>query len=87
MAEATVAVEAPVEAVPEKKRTGASTLTRVLRYSAIRLVSLFVTVVIGVYLTILIANMGGHVDKIQRGQIEETVSMALATNPAVQGPV
>jgi peptide/nickel transport system permease protein len=53
-----------------------------VRYSAIRVVSLFVTVVIGVYLTILIANMGGHVDKIQRGQIEETVSMALATNPA-----
>ena len=82
MAEATVAVEAPVEAAPEQKRTGAGTLTRVLRYSAIRLVSLFVTVVIGVYLTILIANMGGEVDKIQRGQIEETVSMALATNPA-----
>ena len=82
MAEATVAVEAPVEAVPQEKRTGAGTLTRVLRYSAIRLVSLFVTVVIGVYLTILIANMGGEVDKIQRGQIEETVSMALATNPA-----
>jgi len=82
MAEATVAVEAPVEAAPEQKRTGAGTLTRVLRYSAIRLVSLFVTVVIGVYLTILIANMGGKVDEIQRGQIEETVSMALATNPA-----
>lgn len=82
MAEATVAVEAPAEVAPQQKRTGAGTLTRVLRYSAIRLVSLFVTVVIGVYLTILIANMGGHVDKIQRGQIEETVSMALATNPA-----
>jgi peptide/nickel transport system permease protein len=82
MAEATVAVEAPVEAVPEKRQSGASTLTRMVRYSAIRVVSLFVTVVIGVYLTILIANMGGHVDKIQRGQIEETVSMALATNPA-----
>jgi peptide/nickel transport system permease protein len=82
MAEATVAVEAPVEAAPQQKRTGAGTLTRVLRYSAIRLVSLFVTVVIGVYLTILIANMGGKVDEIQRGQIEETVSMALATNPA-----
>ncbi len=82
MAEASVAVEAPVEAVPEKNKSGSSTLMRMLRYSAIRVVSLFVTVVIGVYLTILIANMGGHVDKIQRGQIEETVSMALATNPA-----
>jgi len=85
MAEATVAVEAPAEAAPQQKRTGASTLTRVLRYSAIRLVSLFVTVVIGVYLTILIANMGGEVDKIQRGQIEETVSMQLAMDRAFKG--
>jgi peptide/nickel transport system permease protein len=81
MAEADVALEVPVEAVPQQKRTGASTLTRVVRYAAIRLVSLLVTVIVGVYLTILIANMGGEVDKIQRGQIEETVSMALATSP------
>ena len=60
MAEASVAVEAPVEAVPEKKRSGASTLTRVARYSALRVVSLLVTVRISVYLTILIANMGGE---------------------------
>jgi len=82
MAEATVAVEAPAEAAPQQKRTGAGTLTRVLRYSFIRLVSLFVTVVIGVFLTILIANMGGKVDDIQRGQIEETVSMALSQDRA-----
>ncbi|MBN1137790.1 MAG: ABC transporter permease [Anaerolineae bacterium] len=81
MAEASVAVETPVEAIPEKKRSGASTLGRVARYSAVRLVSLFVTVVISVYLTILIANMGGHVDKIQRGAIEETIGMQLAMNP------
>ncbi len=82
MAEASVAVETPVEAVPEKKRSGASALTRVARYAAIRLVSLFITVVIGVYLTILIANMGGHVDKIQRGQIEEAIGMQLAADRA-----
>jgi len=85
MAETTAAVEAPVEVAPEKKKTGASALTRVFRYSAIRLVSLLVTVVIGIYLTILIANMGGHVDKIQRGQIEETVSMRLAMDREFKG--
>ncbi len=42
---------------------------------------MFVTVVVGVYLTILIANMGGHVDKIQRGQIRESVDQAFAMNP------
>jgi peptide/nickel transport system permease protein len=38
--------------------------------------------VIAVYLTILIANMGGYVDQIQRGQIQENISMQLALNPA-----
>ena len=82
MAETTAAVEAPVEAVPEKKRSGSSTLLRVARYSAVRLATLLATVVVSVYLTILIANMGGYVDRIQRGAIEENISMQLAMNPA-----
>jgi len=82
MAETTAVAEAPVEAVPEKKRSGSSTLVRVARYSAVRLASLLATVVVSVYLTILIANMGGYVDRIQRGAIEESISMQLAMNPA-----
>jgi hypothetical protein len=42
-----------------KKSSRDSTFLRVSRYVAVRLLTLFVTVVIGVYLTILIANMGG----------------------------
>ena len=42
------------------------TFVRVLRYVMLRAVSLFVTVVIGVYLAILIANMGGYVDEIRK---------------------
>jgi peptide/nickel transport system permease protein len=41
-----------------------------------RLIALFFTVVIGVYLTVLIANMGGYVDEIRRGQIREGVVLA-----------
>jgi peptide/nickel transport system permease protein len=81
MSEATLAVEPKPEA-EEKKKGGTSTLARVVRYSAVRFVNLFITVVIGVYLTILIANMGGYVDKIQRGQIRESVDQAFALNPA-----
>ena len=57
------------EAAPqaEKKPVSNSTFMRVIKYSAVRLVTLFVTVVIGVYLTIMIANMGGYVDQILRG--------------------
>jgi peptide/nickel transport system permease protein len=58
-----------------------STLNRVLRYTSVRVVALFATVVVGVYLTILIANMGGYVDEIKRGQIREEVSIFVGLDP------
>lgn len=57
----------------EQGASGRETLGRVMRYMAIRAVSLFLTVVIGVYLSILIANMGGFVDQIRKAQIREQV--------------
>jgi peptide/nickel transport system permease protein len=80
MSEAALAA-GPKPEVTEKKKGGTSTFWRVARYSASRLIMLYVTVIIGVYLTILIANMGGYVDKIQRGQIRESVDMAISMNP------
>lgn len=53
------------------------TLARVLRYMISRGVSLFLTVVVGVYISILIANMGGYVDEIRRAQIREQVGSAI----------
>jgi len=64
-----------------QKKTTSSTILRLLRYSAVRLVTLFVTVVIGVYLTILIANMGGYVDEILRGELRERISVSVSQNP------
>lgn len=67
-----------IEALPlsiRRLRTAQGTLGRVLIYSTTRLVALFFTVVIGVYLTILVANMGGHVDTIKRAEIHERVSI------------
>lgn len=61
-----------------------TTIGRLLRYSLVRLVSLFATVVVGVFLTIMIANMGGYVDEIMRAQIRENVTIAVASNPANQ---
>ena len=52
-------------------------LVRTLRYVTVRGVSLFLTVVVGVYISILIANMGGYVDEIRRAQIREQVGSAL----------
>jgi len=58
-----------------------STISRVLKYMTWKLVMIFATVVVGVYLTIIIANMGGYVDRIQEGQIEEQISFQVINNP------
>ena len=53
------------------------TFLRVLRYVFLRALSLFLTVVVGVYLAILIANMGGYVDEIRKAQIREQVGATM----------
>lgn len=67
------------ETVEGKQET--STFSRVAKYTSVRLVMQFFTVVIGVYLTILIANMGGYVDSIMRGQIREGIAMQIQYDP------
>jgi peptide/nickel transport system permease protein len=83
MAEASLPADAT--APPEMpRRAGSSTLLRVIRYTGLRALALFVTVVIGVYLTVLIANMGGAVDNIRRAQIREGVAMYLSMDQEVR---
>lgn len=67
------------------KKTQTSTFVRVVKYTSVRLLTLFVTVVIGIYLTILIANMGGYVDEIMRSEIRERVTVQVAMNRDNQG--
>lgn len=43
---------------------------------------MMVTVTIGVYLTILIANMGGYVDTIMRNEIRDNTTQSIIANPA-----
>jgi peptide/nickel transport system permease protein len=64
-----------------KSRFGSGTFARVAKYTAVKLVMQFFTVVIGVYLTILIANMGGYVDNIMRGQIRENLAQRMLNDP------
>ena len=77
-------VTQPAPKSAAQKRLRDSTFLRVSRYVIARLLTLFVTVVIGVYLTILIANMGGFVDDIMRGEIRDRVTQALVNNPNAQ---
>lgn len=60
------------------------TFVRVLRYVVFRAVSLFLTVVVGVYLAILIANMGGYVDEIRKAQIQEQVGATMLADPKLR---
>ncbi|MFN7035564.1 MAG: ABC transporter permease [Bellilinea sp.] len=82
----TEATQSPVTASPsalEKKAT-ASTLSRLAKYTLVKILTLGVTIVIGVYLTIIIANMGGEVDNIRRGEIRERIALGVSMNPEMR---
>lgn len=72
------------EKTPELKikKSENSTFLRVTRFMGVRVILLILTVIIGVYLTILIANMGGHVDEIMKNEIKERVNMQVAAMTA-----
>jgi len=82
MAETTLPLRMETDEAAVTGTTTANTLVRVAKYTIVKTVALFVTIVVGVYLTILIANMGGHVDKIRRAQIREGLAVTIGLDPA-----
>ena len=79
-----VATRTPSENSLVGKTAHTGTITRVSRYVLVRLLVLFATVVIGVYLTIMIANMGGYVDRIMKTEIRDRITQKIGFNPATQ---
>lgn len=78
----TETLPAPAGSVPVAKKSIAnSTFVRIVKYTAVRILTMAVTVTIGVYLTILIANMGGYVDTIMRNEIRDGTTQAILANP------
>ncbi len=71
-----------VSAIEIKKKSSSSAAMRVFKYTATRLASLLVSVVIAIFLTIIIANMGGYVDQIRMGEIREHVVQSVRANQA-----
>ncbi|MCE9661860.1 ABC transporter permease [Halomonas sp. M5N1S17] len=59
-------------------------LRHMLLYAGKRLLALLFTVLVGVYLTIIIANMGGQVDELRLVQIRSQASEAVRADPAFQ---
>jgi peptide/nickel transport system permease protein len=85
MAEANLPMQAGADIQLEKKaKAGSSTLSRVAKYTGVRVVTLVATVIVSLYLTIMIANMGGYVDLIRKGAIRETVSQRVIADPAIK---
>lgn len=82
MAEASLPLQSGASAPAAKKPQ--STAYKLLRYTVTKLFALFVAVTIGIYLTILIANMGGYVDQILKGQIRESVSISVGMDPEIR---
>lgn len=74
-------VEATQAQAAPRRRSAGGNLNRVLKYTLVRGLTLLVTVVIAVYLTILIANGGGYVDEMRKGQIREQVIMQMGSDP------
>ena len=81
MAQETLTTSAPSTPIV-KKSSANSTFMRLLKYTGLRLVTLAVTVTVGIYLTILIANMGGYVDTIMRNEVRDNITQSIASNPA-----
>lgn len=81
MSQDTLTIQPELIPVPKRK---SSRFMRVVRYTAVRLVMLFLTTIAGVYLTILIANMGGYVDQIQRATIREDVNQLVRNDVSMK---
>lgn len=81
MAESTLQPPIPVVT---KKKSSESAVWRVTKYMSVRLITMAFTVVIGLYLTILIANMGGYVDEIRRNDIRETIQQQVMNDRSLQ---
>ena len=75
-------VQTPAAKIKKNKRDSA--FARIAKYTGVRLIALFLTVAIGVYLTIMIANMGGYVDEIMKGSIRENITMQLRMDEGYQ---
>ena len=81
MAQETLTTPVPIS--PKLKRSFMnSTFIRMMKYTAVRIVTIAFTITIGIYLTIMIANMGGYVDTIMRNEIRDNTTQSMLANPA-----
>ncbi|MBN2389538.1 MAG: ABC transporter permease [Anaerolineae bacterium] len=68
----------------QKSAPSSNMLVKLLRYTALKLGALFIAVAIGIYLVVLIANMGGYVDQMIIGQARERISLQVSMDPELK---
>lgn len=69
--------EVDVESIEASARKAQrEAIKRLGRHTALKLVALFFTVAVGVYITVIIANMGGYLDEIRLASIREGIITA-----------
>ena len=66
-------------AVPVRRRSSGN-LWRIAKYTFVKGTALLVTVVIAVYIAILIANMGGYVDKMRERVLKFQIAEEIIQN-------
>ncbi len=59
-----------------------NTVKRLGKFLVLKIAMLLITIVVGIYITILIANMGGYVDTIMRNSIRERVNQEVSAMTA-----
>jgi peptide/nickel transport system permease protein len=84
MSENALSVQSDAGPPAQKSASSSDMLLKLLRYIAIKLGALFIAVVIGIYLVILIANMGGYVDQMIIGQARERISLQVSMDPELR---
>ncbi|MEM3923650.1 MAG: ABC transporter permease [Zestosphaera sp.] len=67
------------------KSRGISRISRIGRYVGVRAITIALAIVIAIYLTIVIANIGGYVDEIIITELRFSVYESLRNNPAYRG--
>jgi len=65
-------------------KSASRTLARISRYTLTKALTIFGTVIVALFLSIMIANMGGYVDDIRRGIIQENVQQLFINDPALR---
>jgi peptide/nickel transport system permease protein len=68
---------------PSNSRPTPSTFSRVAKYVTFRGLTLALMVSIGIFLAIVVINLGGYIDEIHRADIDETLNFLSLSNPGV----